>query len=465
MNALHVEQSLPICISLAVIGGLLEVAATAVTAIPAVREKEGYPLPQWMRWLTIAGNVFLQTISGFFSALFATWYGPVSIVVPFFYSSTLLCNMLIFGFLLQEKLSKTMKVGTHVILMATILLPIVGPDIIPEQTIISVIQHWYAVAWFCVLVIATLWTGLILIFQAGPSADNYFVTHYSLSERTFVLVVCRAASISIDLTVSRCLVLQPPNDWCIAILIALKLVSGNLYTYAIIVQSYAVKQTQFVPLNATMVILVNALSGILIWDDQPKSWYGYACAFGLLGIGCDLLLTVPLLNSENPEFGNASYIVSTEKKSPHPSTSSNDDDGGEEQAELYNNEQQPLQTVSKQLSYHTTAVGTNDFETPSNYNRPRAQSTSFITEGRTMSRRQAWRETISPSSCNSTGRIRTWSHDEYTRSHQYHLQSPQFTPNTPANNRTILDLSPVRETASGRRRRQDEDDDVEEEEP
>jgi hypothetical protein len=66
-----------------------------------------------------------------------------------------------------------------------------------------------------------------------------------------------------------------------------------------------VEQSKFVPLNATLIILVNAVTGIIIWEDWRvvQSWIGTVVSFALLGIGCDLLLTVPLLNSENAEFG------------------------------------------------------------------------------------------------------------------------------------------------------------------
>ena len=99
MIRLDVEQSLPLCCALAALGGILEVAATAVTAVPAVREKQGIALPSWTQHLAVAGNVGLQAVGSLFSHLIATWFGPVSLVVPFFYSATLLSNMLIFGLL------------------------------------------------------------------------------------------------------------------------------------------------------------------------------------------------------------------------------------------------------------------------------------------------------------------------------------------------------------------------------
>ena len=81
--------------------------------------------------------------------------------------------------------------------------------------------------------------------------------------------------------------------------------SGGIYTYAILVQSTAVEQARFVPINVTTIILTNAVTGVIIWEDWRvvASWYGYCCVFALLALGCDLLLSVPLLNGDNPQFG------------------------------------------------------------------------------------------------------------------------------------------------------------------
>lgn len=452
MEVLHVEQSLPICMALAAIGGFLEVAATAVTAMPQVRERQtGHPVKPRIRWLCIGGNVFLQTISGFFSALFATWYGPVSIVVPFFYSSTLLCNMIVFGLLLGETLSKNMRVGTNVIILATILLPVVGPDVVPEQTFSYLISKWYSVLWFFVLAMVTVVTGGILISHAGPSPDCIFQKHYSKQQRTIVLLFCRAASISIDLTVSRCLVLLVPNKVVFTALVITKLISGNLYTYAIVIQSYAVQQSEFVPLNATMIILINAITGILVWDDHPKSWYGYVCAFCLLGIGCDLLLTVPLLNAENPEFGNASitkkHTPTTTSAQTKPTTLSSS-----LEVETQTDDDEDDESIAKQLSYtpnhHSSLLSSNNqqqydelkkYQSFTSPRRQRTRSSNFVEDGGTMSRRQAWRETISP----AKQRIRTRSYDAYSPQ-----QWDSTTTTTPSHAAAGIDLSPVREKSS-----------------
>jgi len=53
-------------------------------------------------------------------------------------------------------------------------------------------------------------------------------------------------------------------------------------------------------------MLVNAMTGILVWQDWRviDSWTGYICVFLLLALGCDLLLSSALLmTNDNPEFG------------------------------------------------------------------------------------------------------------------------------------------------------------------
>jgi hypothetical protein len=67
----------------------------------------------------------------------------------------------------------------------------------------------------------------------------------------------------------------------------------------------------FVPVNAATTILVNAITGMLIWEDWKvvQSWAGYICVFLLMGLGCTLLLgDLSLLQETAPEtFRGARY--------------------------------------------------------------------------------------------------------------------------------------------------------------
>jgi hypothetical protein len=368
----HLQQSLPVCCSLAALGGILEVGATAVTAVPAVREKEGIEMKWWTYLMALAGNIGLQAIGSLLSHLIAPWFGPVSIVVPFFYSATLLSNMFVFGVLLGEEFTKNMKVGTYVIVVAVILLPVVGPNIQEDQDVGTLFRHWYASLWFIMLLAASGITGVLLALD---------ISKYSMKKRTVVLLIARGASLSTNLTVSRSFILGLSHP-VLVLFIIIKLLSGFVYTYAVLIQSRVVEQATFVPLNAITVVIANAVTGIIIWEDWRvvQSWYGYFCVFVLLGLGCDLLLSVPLLNSENPEFGapkRAAMIMQGRRK---------------------RRQSLPLLRASE-LSAGYSEVPDVDEQLSSSFDPPE-KKVAWESEGedddKHRSKTFAWRETISP---------------------------------------------------------------------
>ena len=124
-----IAQSLPICILLSALGGAVEVTATAVLAYREADERRtGKEWRKLAQSLALGCNVALQLVSSIVGNLFATWYGPISIVGPIFLSSQLLANMLVFGWLLGlESFNKDMRIGTYIVVTAVVLLPIVGP--------------------------------------------------------------------------------------------------------------------------------------------------------------------------------------------------------------------------------------------------------------------------------------------------------------------------------------------------
>lgn len=384
-------------------------AATAVTAIPAAREKQGYVLSKWMQFLTIAGNVTLQGIGSIIGHLVAPWFGPVSMVVPFFFSATLLCNMLIVG-ILGEDFTKNMRVGTVVIALAVMLLPVVGPTPQDDQDFASLMGHWYSLSWFVILVILSFGTGTVV---------SMGITQYSQRNRMVILLCSRASSLCLNLTVSRAFILGP-SGVVFMTLIVLKLVSGSIYTAAIVVQSYTVEQSKFVPLNATLIILANALTGLIIWEDWRvvQSWIGTIVSFSLLGIGCDLLLTAPLLNSENTEFGvstrvsliqpklkRISMMIGMKPLEPLIEFDYNDDEKEDEK----NLVSEDIEVNNKQHQEHIHDNEAGESE------RPAAVELFHEKADRRKSRVNAWKEIINPSAAN----FMYVSDDESPVSHRY----------------------------------------------
>ncbi|KAL7451202.1 hypothetical protein ACHAWC_003029 [Mediolabrus comicus] len=297
----HFTQSLPLCYGLSAIGGILEVGSIAVLAVPDEREKEGIDIPRWLSFVTLAANVIMQLLGSISSNLIAPWFGPVSIVAPIYFSATLLSNLVIFGIILGlEFFDRIMIVGTYVIVVGTVLLQVVGPGIQDSQDIGELLSHSYSLLWFLFLLLSMCVSTLFMVTN---------IKEYGEYKRIAILLIARSSSYTLNLTVSRAFLLNP-DYFVLVSFIVIKVVSGAIYTYAIVVQSTTVKQAKFVPLNATTIILVNAITGVVIWEDSNviSSWVGYICVFLLFALGCDLLLSADLLINDNANLGRAKLM-------------------------------------------------------------------------------------------------------------------------------------------------------------
>lgn len=222
--------------------------------------------------------------------------------------------MIIFGFVLGlENLSREMQVGTYVIVVSTILLPIVGPGIQEGQNAQYLLSKPYAIIWSIILLVGMLGSA-IYVYGVFPFTK---ISRCKVYQKFIILLTARATCFTLNLTASRVFILKPGTA-LIIISIAIKIVSGAIYTWAIVVQSTEVVQSKFVPLNATCLMLLNAVTGIIIWEDWRviESWVGYVCVFLLLALASYLLLSsTPLMTSENPEYGQRAHFRRQLKRS------------------------------------------------------------------------------------------------------------------------------------------------------
>ena len=280
----EVQQNLGNCLALSAVGGILEVFATAILAYPDAQAKEGNQWTNRTLRVCLVTNILFQILASLVGNLFAPWFGPVSIVGPTFLSAQLVANMIIYGYLLGlESFTKDMRIGTAVIVTAAILLPTVGPAVQEEQNVQDLLQTWYSYVWNIVLIAAMGVTAILLILKVMN--NNIPLMMYA------TLLTARATSFTINLSYSKVFTLDPSTRGLV-FSVVLKIVSGAVMTGAIVVQSTTVQQNKFVPLNATCIIAVNALTGIIIWEDWRvvESWLGYATVFVQLIIGNYLLV-------------------------------------------------------------------------------------------------------------------------------------------------------------------------------
>ena len=303
-----IAQSLPICILLSALGGAVEVTATAVLAYREADERRtGKEWRKLAQSLALGCNVALQLVSSIVGNLFATWYGPISIVGPIFLSSQLLANMLVFGWLLGlESFNKDMRIGTYIVVTAVVLLPIVGPTAQDGQNIEELLSTLPSLVWTC-LNVGSMFVGTACLLLLD-------IANLKQSYRMVLLLIVRATAFTVNLTVSKVFVLNV-SATLLAVSILLKVLSGAIITYALVLQSTSVSQAVFAPLNASALIFVNAVTGMLIWQDflVVSSWLGYSCVFVQLVLGNYLLLgeEIDLLSPENRRFGRQEMLRRT----------------------------------------------------------------------------------------------------------------------------------------------------------
>ena len=254
--------------------------------------------------LCLLCNLILQCGASMIGNLLSTWYGPISIVGPTFLCSQLLTNMILYGSVLGiECFTKDMKIGTIIIVTAAVLLPVVGPQIQNNQNIIELMTSWYSYTWNAMLLLAMICTGMILLVRT--LSNNRFFPLHSMKSRYIVLLIARSTSFAVNLSYSKVFALNPNYQWLIASIV-LKLVSGGIMTGSIVIQSTSVSQNTFVPLNATLLILVNAITGIIVWEDNKviTSNLGYGTVFVQLIVGNYLLLgEIDLFGPQNLKYG------------------------------------------------------------------------------------------------------------------------------------------------------------------
>ena len=140
------------------------------------------------------------------------------------------------------------------------------------------------------------------------------IANLKQSYRMLLLLIVRATAFTVNLTVSKVFVLNVSTS-LLAASVLLKVISGAIITYALVIQSTAVSQAIFAPLNASALIFVNAVTGMLIWQDYlvVSSWVGYGCVFVQLVLGNYLLLgdEIDLLSPENRRFGRQEMLRRT----------------------------------------------------------------------------------------------------------------------------------------------------------
>lgn len=160
-----VKQSFPLCITFSVLTGLFLVLATVVVAYPDRQAKiTGKEWSKRSKALALAANFTFFCLGGA-TAVLASWFGPVSILLPAMMGAQLVFNMMIYCLLLGlEQLNKDILIGTLIIVASVVLLPIVGPGLQDDQDALELLQTPGAMAWNSILIASMVGSTLYLFW-------------------------------------------------------------------------------------------------------------------------------------------------------------------------------------------------------------------------------------------------------------------------------------------------------------
>lgn len=296
------EQSILLSMVLAAAGGVLNVLATAVLAYPDAQRKKGIEWSRNAQAGALALNILLQFANSG-ANVFASFFGPVSIVLPTIVSSQLFFNMVMFGPLLRsEEFPKETRIGTYLVVLAVVLLPTVGPTVQEGQDILQLLLRPAAAVW-CTLLITAMgvsFVGLVLISRRYSEG-----TMGGKSTASFIFnMVAQSSAGVLGVTLSKAFVLVEGQALVVAVL--LWGTTGLVQLYAIILQATTVNQSTFVPCSTAANVSVNALTGILIWKDLTtiQSPVGYTCAFLLMIMGIYLLSDLDIFDRSSSAVGS-----------------------------------------------------------------------------------------------------------------------------------------------------------------
>lgn len=289
------EQNLGLSILFSALGGFANVLATLLLALPNIREKQGRPFSKWLKNALLVGNLFLASLIAGFNILGAI-YGPVSIVMPTIQSSILLFNMIIFGAVMGiDQFTRPMIVGTLVMTTAAVLLPVVGPTVQNDQDLEDLLMKPLSLFWYGALLFVMVVSGIIVMVINLERTFNALVV--------ILLLFAQVSSKVVSITVAKTFVIATGKSFLISC--GVWAISSIILIYTIVKQATVVQQSTYVPLMVSSTLIVNALTGIIIWEDWKvvNSWTGYVSVFLLFLIGNDLVSDVNLLGIENRKYG------------------------------------------------------------------------------------------------------------------------------------------------------------------
>lgn len=300
-----VTQNLTFAIILALLGGLFQVISVLVLAYPEhLKQTKGRQFKKPMKRVLVPINIFVQLFNGA-ATTGAAIFGPVAIIMPVSVSSQLLFNILIFGYLKMERFDKDVQVGTFIVVLGAITLPVVGPTVQQNQDIMELLSAPWSLLWTSFLFAGVVISGILCF--ACVNTKRFDVR----SKAVYVtLAVARVFSAVLSASLSKALALV--TGYRLAIVICGFLICGLVLGTSVVLQATETEQKLFVPMISVLTQLVNATTGLILWEDWRvvQSWVGYAAIMVQIVVGVYLISSLDFFeNTTDPNYGMAQYVM------------------------------------------------------------------------------------------------------------------------------------------------------------
>jgi hypothetical protein len=244
------KQSIPLAILLSSLNGLFCVLANFSLSYPDYLAKKGKkPFAGYKHSYGVWINFTLQTLSEVGSI--ATWFGPVSLCVPVGLGSMLLLNMVFYGVVAPiSHFTKDMRVGTYVIAVATVLLPVDGPGAQDDQDIMALLEKPLSLIWTFAIVVILFYTTAVLFTKDLKT--------YPSRKASVILIASQGAAVVVYNTCAKMFVIVKGYE--LAAAIAMWFIASASLTISSMVAAVAMDQSKYVPVGKCIAMSLSILS-------------------------------------------------------------------------------------------------------------------------------------------------------------------------------------------------------------
>jgi len=266
-------------IACAVLTGLVYTLSVVTLALPMHWAAKANTTVSHKNMQILTAFYFVFNMGSVIPLCAATANGPVAVVVPVVIASQLLSNMIIQWSAGCLKYTKSMRVGTYVLVVAAVQLTVVGPrDAEQQQNPLELLSRPLAIGWLSLLVV--IW--IVALVSLKPLNK--------LGKDSIVKLLAYTAATSIPSALNNSLnkvISEVP--WALMILCSI----GYIFvgSGATLFQAWGnaeLNNSLSVPTFSCTQVIANGLTGIFIWGDLQRTEhylaYGMIYVLILLGI-------------------------------------------------------------------------------------------------------------------------------------------------------------------------------------